>query len=55
VGYGISEVSGLVGITSILDSESGFVGGPPVCMEIKLRDVPELDYYSTDKDEKGNI
>lgn len=36
------------------DPTSGHVGGPIPHNEYKLVDVPELDYYHTDKDDKGH-
>jgi len=36
------------------DRIAGNVGGILPSMELKLQDVPEMEYYSTDKDENGN-
>ena len=36
------------------DPYSGHVGGPVPHNEFKLVDVPELDYYISDKDDLGN-
>jgi long-chain acyl-CoA synthetase len=41
-------------LTIALDPESGHVGGILPSLEMKLVDVPEMDYFSTDKDEFGN-
>lgn len=33
----------------MLDKDTGNVGGPLECCEIKLKDVPDLNYFHTDK------
>ena len=54
-GYGITE--GLAGqfITNPEDPELGHVGGPLPHLEFKLVDVPEMNYFSTDRDEEGRL
>ncbi|KAF9584160.1 hypothetical protein BGW38_007375 [Lunasporangiospora selenospora] len=47
--YGQTEGSGAGTNTNIGELVAGHVGPPNTCAEIKLVDVPELDYYSTDK------
>lgn len=47
-GYGQTETAAAT-ITLPHDKETGSVGGPFECCEIKLRDVPELSYFHTDK------
>jgi hypothetical protein len=42
-------------LTDYDDNQSGYVGGCTSMNEIKLVDVPEMDYSSSDKDEKGNL
>ncbi|CAG8587684.1 8982_t:CDS:10 [Acaulospora morrowiae] len=48
-GYGQTE--GIASATISLEGENraGHVGGPVICCEIKLVDVPEMSYFSTDK------
>ncbi|KAL4434742.1 hypothetical protein ABPG74_017162 [Tetrahymena malaccensis] len=53
-GYGQTEGTGLATVQTILDSKSGNVGGAVSGCEIKLQDVPDMEYLSTDKDENGN-
>ena len=36
-------------MTNIDDPMSGHVGGPLANCKIKLRDIPEMDYFHTDK------
>ncbi len=37
------------------DGSSGHIGGPFNSVEYKLVDVPEMKYFSTDKDEEGRL
>jgi len=48
-GYGLTETAAAVCITIPGDHTYGHVGAPFSCCEVKLRDVPEMDYRSTDK------
>ena len=50
-GYGQTESTGASFTTDFFDPLSGHVGGPTACIEYKLVDVPELGYFTTDKDE----
>lgn len=53
--YGQTEGIGMEFGTNFDDPLcSGNVGGPSINNEFKLVDVPHLDYFTTDKDEKGN-
>lgn len=53
-GYGQTEGLGGQFLTNQDDPEMGHVGGPLPHVEFKLRDVPEMNYFATDKDENGN-
>ncbi|KAF9963844.1 hypothetical protein BGZ65_010047 [Modicella reniformis] len=47
--YGQTEGTGAATNTNFGDSEAGHVGPPNACCEVKLMDVPELNYFATDK------
>lgn len=46
-GYGMTESGGGSTITYADDPQTGIVGGPLACCVIKLRDIPEMNYLST--------
>jgi len=48
-GYGLTESSGAATGTSIHDPVGGHVGGPVDCCKIRLKDVEDMNYFSTDK------
>lgn len=52
-GYGQTENTGAAFVTDILERQTGHVGGPVSGVEFKVEDVPEMNYYSTDKNEQG--
>jgi long-chain acyl-CoA synthetase len=47
--YGMTESAGAVTGTCVWDRSTGNVGGPMCISKLKLRDVPELGYLSTDE------
>ncbi len=53
-GYGQTEACAFEFATDAKDGHSGHVGGPFSQNEFKLVDVPDMNYFSTDKDEQGN-
>ena len=53
-GYGQTETAGGSCLTFSEDGESGHVGGVLPQHELKLVDIPEMDYLTTDTDEEGN-
>lgn len=48
-GYGQTETTAGLSITVMNDCESGHVGVPLPAGEVKLLDVPSMNYFSTDK------
>jgi long-chain acyl-CoA synthetase len=48
-GYGQTESSAASCLTSGFDPEAGHVGGPLSCIRIRLKDIPEMNYMSTDE------
>jgi long-chain acyl-CoA synthetase len=48
-GYGLTEVSGGASVTFPEDPVSGHVGGPLRCVKWRIKDIPEMNYFSTDK------
>ena len=48
-GYGMTEASCVIGSTRAGDFTRGHVGGPLSCCEVKLVDVPDMNYHSTDQ------
>jgi long-chain acyl-CoA synthetase len=48
-GYGLTESSGGICSTRPCDPVTGHVGGPLKCCKFRLRDIPEMNYFSTDK------
>ncbi len=54
-GYGQTETSAAATMCYNNDRVAGHVGGPFVNVKIKLRDIPEMEYYSTDEFPRGEI
>jgi long-chain acyl-CoA synthetase len=53
--YGITETSGAICSTCNWEVKAGIVGGPLPCVKIKLMDVPELGYLTTDNPPRGEV
>ena len=53
-GYGQTEIGGAATFTYHNETHSGHVGGPMSFASLKLADVPEMNYFSSDVDENGN-
>lgn len=47
--YGLTESSGASTVTAVDDKLTGHVGGPVEAVKIRLKDLPEMRYLSTDK------
>jgi len=54
-GYGMTETAATISVTLPTDPNMGHVGPPVPNCEVKLRDVPELGYLSTDKEPRGEL
>ena len=54
-GYGQTETSAPATITSAFDPIPGHVGGPLTCLKIRLKDIPEMNYYATDENPRGEV
>lgn len=53
--YGQTETNGPATVTHPLDRTGGHVGGVIPSMRVRLRDVPELGYLSTDNPPRGEV
>lgn len=54
-GYGMTETCAGSVTQFIGDKVSGHVGGPLANVKIKLRDIPEMEYLSTNNPPKGEV
>jgi len=52
-GYGQTEIAAAATVTDPRDQALGSVGGPLAVNDIKLVDVPDMSYLSTDRDHNG--
>lgn len=48
-GYGMTETACTITMTHPDDTSCGHVGGPQPCCEIKLADLPEMNYLNSDR------
>ena len=54
-GYGNTECSAPGTLTHPKDPTPGHVGGPPPEMKVRLRDVPDMGYFTTDNPPRGEV
>lgn len=54
-GYGSTESSAYGSVIPVGDFEGGHVGRPPICSEVKLVAVPEMNYLVTGPVPKGEL
>lgn len=48
-GYGLTETCAVSTLMSITDGAYGVAGSPATCVEVKLVDVPDMEYLTTDR------
>ena len=53
--YGMTETAGGTVLTRPGDNKTGHVGGPNIICRIKLRDIPESGYLTTDNPRRGEV
>lgn len=54
-GYGQTETSAPATSTRLADPVAGHVGGPIRCVKMRLKDIPEMNYFHTDEYPRGEI
>ena len=54
-GYGMTETSAGSVLVRIGDPKCGYVGGPVCNVKIRIKDIPEMNYYSTSTPPKGEV
>ncbi|KAK8808514.1 hypothetical protein WA158_008415 [Blastocystis sp. Blastoise] len=54
-GYGATEVTGCSTLQFRYDFSIGNVGGPTTACEVKIIDVPEMGYLTTDREHNGQV
>jgi long-chain acyl-CoA synthetase len=54
-GYGMTEASAATSICSMSDRNLAHTGPVVPCMEVRLEDIPDMGYFHTDKNPRGEI
>jgi len=54
-GYGLTETSAGSCVSHADDPNAGHIGPPLPCVEVKLVDVPDMEYLSTDRHPRGEL
>jgi len=54
-GYGMTETSAGSCLTNPGDKDAGHVGGPVFNVKLRLRDIPEMNYLSTNDPPRGEV
>lgn len=54
-GYGMTETSGGSFLTRPGDPKTGHVGGPLQNVKIRLRDIPDMGYFSRNSPPRGEV
>jgi len=47
-GYGLTDTTAIVSFSVLADNSNGHVGGIATSNELRLEDIPEMNYYHTD-------
>ncbi|KAK9369164.1 eukaryotic long-chain fatty acid CoA synthetase (LC-FACS) [Lipomyces kononenkoae] len=55
IGYGLTETAAMCTVMSPYQHTIGTVGAPTTCVDIKLVDVPEIGYLSTNNPPQGEV
>ncbi len=53
--FGQTETVGPLTATYLPENSSGHVGGPILTCRVRLRDVPDMNYFHTDEIPRGEI
>ncbi|CDW81371.1 long-chain-fatty-acid--ligase 5 [Stylonychia lemnae] len=53
--YGITELAGALCSTVSFETQAGLSGGPLPCLKVKISDIKELNYMSTDDPPRGEL
>jgi long-chain acyl-CoA synthetase len=54
-GYGQTECTAAAAATSQNDGATGHVGGPFPCIKLRIKDIPDMNYLSSDPNPRGEL